>query len=146
MCFESVQKQWTLCFQNWWSAAKHDLWPILTCPAHNSATQKPSVAKIFQFLLNKLFCCGNYSRDENIQGRKLYVEILYLDYKWNKHGHLKKMGLYRLKIEWKKMCSAEQFSLTIIYIITFHFPGGELLIKMMMIQDYYYFYKTHCAL
>ena len=30
------------------------------------------------FLLNKLnFCCGNYSREETIQGRKLYEEIRY---------------------------------------------------------------------
>ena len=29
------------------------------------------------YLLNKLnFCCGNYSREGTIQGRKLYEEIL----------------------------------------------------------------------
>jgi hypothetical protein len=32
----------------------------------------------FQFLPNKLiFCCGNYSREETIQGQKLYEEIWY---------------------------------------------------------------------
>ena len=37
------------------------------------------VAANFNFLPNKLnFCCGKYSREETIQGRKLYEEILYL--------------------------------------------------------------------
>ena len=34
--------------------------------------------KYFNFLPNKLnFCCGNYSREETIQGRKLYEEMRY---------------------------------------------------------------------
>ena len=37
------------------------------------------VAANFNFLPNKLnFCCGNYSREETDQGRKLYEEIWYL--------------------------------------------------------------------
>ena len=33
---------------------------------------------MFQFLHDKLnFCCGNYSREETIQGQKLYEEIRY---------------------------------------------------------------------
>ena len=37
------------------------------------------VAANFNFLHNKLnFCCGNYSREETIQGRKLFAEIRYL--------------------------------------------------------------------
>ena len=36
------------------------------------------VAANFNFLPNKLnFCCANYSREETIQGRKLYEEIRY---------------------------------------------------------------------
>ena len=37
------------------------------------------VAANFNFLLNELnFSCGNYSREETIQGRKLYEEIRYI--------------------------------------------------------------------
>ena len=37
------------------------------------------VATNLNFLPNKLnFCCGNYSREETIQGRKLSEEIRYL--------------------------------------------------------------------
>ena len=36
------------------------------------------VAADFNFVPNKLkFCCGNYSREETIQGQKLYGEIWY---------------------------------------------------------------------
>ena len=36
------------------------------------------VATNFNFLPNKLnFCYGNYTREETIQGRKLFVEITY---------------------------------------------------------------------
>ena len=41
----------------------------------NSNTQLP---QYFNFLLDKLnFCCGNYSREVAIKGRKLYEEIRY---------------------------------------------------------------------
>ena len=37
------------------------------------------VAEIFQFLLNKpKFCCGNYSKEETIEGQNIYEEIRYL--------------------------------------------------------------------
>ena len=40
-----------------------------------------SCRNISIFLLNKLnFCCRNYSREETIQGRKLYEEIQYMEF------------------------------------------------------------------
>ena len=55
------------------------------------------VAANFNFLSNKLnSCCGNYSREETIQGWKLYEEI------WYKFFDTRKQQISRPKLSMRE--------------------------------------------
>ena len=55
------------------------LWKLFFLEFGNGSQFK-QLPQYFSFWINKLnFCCGNYSREETIQGQKLYEEMRYVE-------------------------------------------------------------------